>query len=56
MTRAEARLSEAARLGFRTVVMPKANFARLKAGRMLTGEADVIGASTLAEALDYLVG
>lgn len=56
VTRAEARLSEAARLGFRTVVMPKANFARLKAGRMLTGEADVIGASTLAEALDYLVG
>lgn len=56
VTRAEARLSEAARLGFRTVVMPKANFTRLKAGRMLTDEADVIGASTLAEALDYLVG
>lgn len=56
VTRAEARLTEAVRLGFRTVVMPKANFARLKAGRMLTGEADVIGASTLAEALDYLVG
>ncbi len=54
--RAEARLAESVRLGFRTVVMPKANFARLRAGRLLTGEADVVGASTLAEALDYLVG
>lgn len=56
VSRAEARLSEATRLGFRAVVMPKANFQRLKSGRLLTGEAEVIGASTLAEALEYLLG
>jgi len=56
VSRAEARVAEAVRLGFTGIVMPKANLTRLKAGKLLTGEADIVGVSTLAEALDYLVG
>jgi predicted ATP-dependent serine protease len=54
--RAEARVAEAVRLGFTNIIMPKANLQRLKAGKLLTGDADIVGVSTLAEALDYLVG
>ncbi len=56
VSRSEARVAEAVRLGFTGIVMPKANLTRLKAGKLLTGEADIVGVSTLAEALDYLVG
>ena len=53
--KAEARFAEAVRLGFTKVVMPKANFQRMKAARQFTEDAEVFGAGTLAEALDYLL-
>jgi DNA repair protein RadA/Sms len=54
--RAEARVAEAIRLGFTNIVMPRANLRRLKESSLLTGEADIIGAATVSEALDNLVG
>lgn len=56
VTRAEARVAEAVRLGFRSIVVPKANWTRLKSGKLMGSEADITGFSTLAQALDYLVG
>ncbi|HOA14850.1 MAG TPA: DNA repair protein RadA [Bacillota bacterium] len=53
--KAEARLAEATRLGFTRVVMPKANFQRMKAARQFTGEVEAFGAGTLAESIDYLL-
>ncbi|HOY88858.1 MAG TPA: DNA repair protein RadA, partial [Bacillota bacterium] len=54
--KAEARAAEAARLGFVNLVVPKANLTRMKASRQLSEQAEVFGAGTLAEALEYLLG
>jgi len=54
--KAEARAAEAARLGFVNLVVPKASLTRMKASRQLGGQAEVFGAGTLAEAIEYLLG
>lgn len=55
VARAEARAAEAARLGFNRIVMPKANLQRMLSAKQLSGETEIYGAVTLAEALDYLL-